>query len=141
MSITELTTDEEFIEAYEVMHELRTDLSLEQYLELLADMRPAGYRLFAARDEGRIVALAGIGLGTNFYYQHYLWVYDLITTDASRSRGHGKALLDHLEVVAREAGCQTLALASGLHRIDAHRFYTDKMKMDRGSYTFAKDLR
>jgi GNAT superfamily N-acetyltransferase len=141
MSIEELTTRDEMAEAYDVMHELRTDLNLDQYLELLERMQPDGYRLFALRDEGRIVALAGVGIGTNFYYRHYLWVYDLITTDRGRSKGHGKALMDHLEALARKEGCDTLALASGLQRKDAHRFYEERIGMTRASYTFSKDLR
>lgn len=141
MKVSELTSHQQMVESYEVMHELRTDLSLERYLELLAEMRPNGYRLFSVHDGGRIVALAGIGLGTNFYYKHYLWVYDLITTDGARSQGHGKALLDYLEELARNEGCDTIALSSGLQRTDAHRFYADKMKMTRASYSFVKALR
>ena len=140
MNIEELTTENELDEAYEVMHELRTAVGREKYHELLNEMRP-DYRLYAVRDNGRIVALAGIGFGTNLYYLRYLWVYDLITTEEARSKGHGKALLDHLEELARKEGCDTLALASGLQRADAHRFYEDKIGMKRMSYTFVKPLR
>ena len=142
MNIEELTTEQQFVDSYPVMHELRTDLELEQYLELLAEMLTKGdYRLFAVREDGSIVALAGVGFGTNLYYRRYLWVYDLVTTEKSRSSGHGKALLDYLEELARNAGCNTLALASGLQRGDAHRFYEGKVKMKRMSYTFVKGLR
>ena len=139
--IEELTTDAEFSEAYEVMHELRTHLDIDQYLGLLGEMRHAGYRLFAARENEEIVALAGVGFGTNLYYGPYLWVYDLVTTGKARSSGHGKALLDHLEELARDAGCETMALSSGLERVDAHRFYEEKVNMKRMSYTFVKGLR
>ncbi len=104
-------------------------------------MRPLGYRLFAGRVEGVIAVLAGVGFGVNFYYGRYLWVYDLVTGEANRSRGHGKAMLDHLEALAREHGCHTVALSSALHRTDAHRFYEDKAGYDRVSYTFVKQVR
>lgn len=139
--IIELTTDEEFRRAYPVMNELRTHfMTVDDYEEQLAVMRTDGYRLFAAEEGGRYVALAGIALRTNFYYGIYLYVYDLVTSEHDRSRGHGKRLLDHLEALAREAGCQTVALSSGLQRGEAHRFYEEKMGFDRVSYVFKKTL-
>jgi GNAT superfamily N-acetyltransferase len=140
-AIVELKSREELAEAHEVMSELRTHLSETEYLGLLEDMMPLGYRLFAVREDSKIAALAGIGMGVNLYYGRYLWVYDLVTTESHRSKGHGKALLDHLEELARAEGCDTIALASGLQRIDAHRFYEEKAGFELRSYTFVKDLR
>ena len=139
--VEELTTDAEFREAFPVLFELRPHLTLESYTALLAVMRPAGYRLFAVRSEGSIVALAGVGFRTNFYYGSYLWVYELVTTAAARSRGHGKVLLDHLEELARAQGCDTIALSSGLKRLDAHRFYESKMGFSKSGYAFLKPLK
>ena len=49
--------------------------------------------LLAVRDDGAIKALAGIAHLTNLYYGRHIWVYDLITTAAERSKGYGAALL------------------------------------------------
>src|SRR5689334_16583407 len=105
------------------MHELRTHLDEDAYVALLHEMKPEGYRLMALRDEGAIKALAGIAHLTNLYYGRHIWVYDLVTTADGRSRGYGAALLGHVEQMARDLDCDTLALASGLQRLDAHRFY------------------
>lgn len=140
MNIRELMTDDEFRSAYEVMHELRIDLDEDEYMALLSEMRPRGYRLIAAEEDGRIVALAGIGKGVNFYYRRYIWVYDLVTSEGVRSKGYGLALLEHLDELARAEGCDTLALASGLQRTDAHRFYLDKAGLEKMSFTFSKTL-
>src|SRR5688500_5283587 len=137
-SIQELSTAEELREAFPVLSELRPHLTLDSYESLLATMRPTGYRLFAVRSEGEIVALAGVAFRTNLYYGSHLWVYELITTSSSRSQGHGKALLDHLEALARAEGCDTIALSSGLKRLDAHRFYEDKVGFSKGGYAFTK---
>ena len=139
-TIKELTTREELAAAYPVMHQLRTHLDTEAYLLHLEVMREAGYRMFASFDGEDIKALAGVAIRTNFYYGRFLYVYDLITDEATRSKGHGKLLLDHLEELARADGCQTIALSSGVQRIDAHRFYEDKMAYDRVSYVFKKEL-
>lgn len=140
MKIRELTTDREFRAAWEVMRELRGHLDEETYMDRVAEMKPSGYRLVAVEEDGRVVALAGIGREKNLYYGRYMWVYDLITTEAARSKGHGLALLRHVEDLAREEGCDVLALSSALHRTDAHRFYLDKAGMEKRSYTFVKEL-
>ena len=142
MKIIELQGEAQLREGYAVMHELRTHLSEDQYMALLTEMVPRGYRQFAVRDDDdRIVAMAGIFFNVNLYYGHYLWVYDLITTASERSKGYGAHLLGYLEQMARDAGCDTLALASGLQRLDANRFYEHKMGMDKMSYTFKKTLK
>ena len=140
MNIRELLTDEEFDAAFDVMSELRTHLDKSKYLELLAEMRPNGYRMVAVEDEGAIVALAGMTTSVNFYYGHYMWVYDLITTDKGRSKGYGIALLGHLEQMARDEGCETIALSSAHFRKDAHRFYADKASMESAGLVFVKKL-
>jgi GNAT superfamily N-acetyltransferase len=136
----ELTTEADLTAAFPVLNELRTDLSLPGYLEMLEDMRVDGYRLFALEDDGRFQALAGITIRINFYYRKYLYVYDLITTEQGRSKGYGRELLLYLEGLGRAEGCDTLALTSGLQRADAHRFYEDKMGYRRVSYAFTKAL-
>jgi GNAT superfamily N-acetyltransferase len=140
MSVRELTTEAEFRDAFTVMKELRDHLDVEGFMSLVAEMRPDGYRLLACEDNGTTVALAGIGRGTNLYYGHYLWVYDLITSESARSKGHGLELLTYVEDLARREGCETVALSSGLHRLDAHRFYLDKAGFEKVSYTFKKTL-
>lgn len=139
--IQELTTDEDLRRAFPVMNELRTHLlEVSEYEQTLAEMRAGGYRMFASTEDGDIHALAGIAIRTNFYYGKFLYVYDLITSEAERSKGHGKRLLDHLEDLARGEGCQTIALSSGVQRVEAHRFYEEKMGFDRVSYVFKKEL-
>jgi GNAT superfamily N-acetyltransferase len=59
----------------------------------------------------------------NTYEGRRLYVDDLVTDAAHRSRGIGKALLHHLERHARDLQCDVLALDSGTQRTDAHRFY------------------
>ena len=40
-----------------------------------------------------------------------------------RGQGIGHALVARVEEIAKEAGCVKIAVASGVHRLDAHRFY------------------
>ena len=127
-------------DAWPVMSQLRTHLSPSQFHEVAAEMMDSGYRLFAVRADAAIVAVAGVSIGLNLYYGRYMWVYDLVTVEGSRSRGHGRMLLAALERVARTEGCEMIALSSALHRTDAHRFYEGPGGFERVSYTFRKRL-
>jgi GNAT superfamily N-acetyltransferase len=140
MEIVELQTEEEFREAFPLMHELRPALTLESFLAITGDMVWDGYRLFGGREDGRLVALAGVAVCLNLYHGRHLWVYDLVTAPDVRSQGHGRALLLWLEDLARREGCERLALCSGVRRLDAHRFYEERMGYERASHLFVKKL-
>ena len=140
IEIEELTTQAGWEEAYPVMHELRLHLDRDAYLALIEQMVPEGYRLFALRGDGAIVSLAGIAVMTNFYHGRHVWVYDLVTAEAARSQGHGEALLSFIERFAVAEGCVNVALASGVQRVDAHRFYQERMGYERASWCFVKGL-
>jgi GNAT superfamily N-acetyltransferase len=138
--VIELTTPTQWREAFAVLSQLRDHVSEDAYLSKLEEMTKGGYRLLALYEGDDVVAVAGIGKGLNFYYGTYIWVFDLVTAEGHRSKGYGKALLEHIEALAREEGCETLALSSGLQREDAHRFYEEKMGYEKASYAFKKDL-
>jgi GNAT superfamily N-acetyltransferase len=50
-------------------------------------------------------------------------VDELVVDEAHRGQGIGRALLEHLAVLAGRHGCRRLELDSGLHRREAHAFY------------------
>ena len=57
---------------------------------------------------GRVVAVAGYRVSTNLFCGRHLYVDDLVTAEAERSKGHGKALL---------AWLRAQAVAEGLRRL------------------------
>jgi GNAT superfamily N-acetyltransferase len=109
--------------AWEVMAHLRTHRTAAEMDEVYAASAGLGYRITAVLEDERCTAVAGWRLGVNQHLGRHLYVEDLVTDPALRSRGHGAALLDHLRERAREAGCEALHLDSGVQRHDAHRFY------------------
>ncbi|MBE1554176.1 GNAT family N-acetyltransferase [Sporosarcina limicola] len=138
--ILELTTTEQWKEAFPVMHQLRIDLAEEAYLDLLNEMKKEGYRLFALFAEDQIVALAGLIIRVNLYSERHVYLYDLVTDASHRSLGYGEKLLDYIHNWARENGAGYVALESATHRIDAHRFYEDKFNYDKWCFSFRKKL-
>ena len=86
-------------------------------------MTPEGYRLAAVIDDGRVVAVAGYRFMTMLYAGKLLYLDDLVSDEAARSRGYGKLLLDWLKQQARDNGCAEVQLISRTTRDRAHRFY------------------
>lgn len=135
----ELETETEWRESYPLMSQLRTDLAEERYLEFIRS-KDGEYRLFARRDTDKIVSLAGVEVLENLYHGHHLWVHELVTHNAYRSRGLGADLLDYLAEWSREKDCDSIVLSSGLGREDAHRFYEERTDLERVSYVFKASL-
>jgi GNAT superfamily N-acetyltransferase len=115
--------DPRLAEIYPVMHELRTELSEERFNQLYAEGYALGYRVVGLFDEGECRAAAGYHFTHGFVNGRFVYVDDLITSEAHRSKGYGKAMNDYLLGVAREAGCEKLQLDSGTWRTNAHKFY------------------
>lgn len=140
IEIRELRTEHEWLDAFPVVEQLRTHLDEERYLEYLHHMSTSGYRLFGLFADGELATVAGASIETNMYYGRHLWVFELVTDADHRSNGYGEQLFDHLLEWAESKGCEKIALSSGLERAAAHRFYEERVDMERASYVFTLDL-
>jgi GNAT superfamily N-acetyltransferase len=106
-----------------VLAELRPHLTPQSLAAVYAEGHAQGLRFSAAYDEGRCVGVAGWRVVSSTSAIRTLYVDDLVTTAAQRSKGVGLALLSDLSERAEAQGCRVLALDSGTQRVDAHRFY------------------
>ncbi|MDG4857287.1 GNAT family N-acetyltransferase [Streptomyces sp. T-3] len=123
-----------------VLRELRPHLTEDLYREVYAEGYAQGLRFSAAYGEdGSCVGVAGWRVVANTSQLRELYVDDLVTADAARSTGVGRALLGYLEERARELGCGSLELDSGTQRTDAHRFYL-RERMAINAFHFGKKL-
>ena len=132
-------TDDEIARCFGVMAYLRPHLVQNDFVGLVRAMQAGGYRLAYLEDEGAVVALGGFRVMEMLATGRTLYVDDLVTDEARRSRGYGKALLEWLQAYARKAGCATFSLDSGTHRQEAHAFYfRERMRVT--SFHFAKKV-
>lgn len=124
---------------YPVMHQLRTALTLEEFVQRVQLQQAEGYSLAFLEHEGQVVALAGFRLMNVLWSGKTLYVDDLVTDARQRSRGFGEQMMRWLEQHAREQGCETFALDSGTHRNETHAFYF-RMGLRIVDFHFAKQL-
>lgn len=129
-------TPDEIRRCYPVMRELRTHITAEQdFVDRVLRQQKEGYHLAFLEADGEVCAAAGYRVLESLFSGKNLYVDDLVTRERDRSRGFGGELIDWLIEQARQQGCETLELDSGVQRFDAHRFYFTK-RMSISSYHF-----
>ena len=117
-------SDEEIASTFDVMQQLRPHLRREEYVATMRALRASdGLQLLMLRDGGGVRALATCRVMNMLYCGRLLYVDDLVTDEAARSRGYGSRLMARLKDEARAAGCSELQLISHVRREEAHRFY------------------
>lgn len=142
LTIKELQSRNEIMEAFPVLRQLRTHLNEGSYLELVSEAQEKeGYKMFALFDDNDIVAVIGFQPMITLYYGRFIWVCDLVTDANKRLEGYGEKLLSYTHKWAIENKYESVALSSGLQRTDAHRFYENKMDYSKVSYVFKASLK
>jgi GNAT superfamily N-acetyltransferase len=126
-------------QAETVHRQLRPALPTD-YRGILERVFSGGGRMCIAIEAERVLGVAIYRIHEKTSAGLHLYVDDLVTDEVERSRGIGRALMAHLEQVAREADCRTFTLDSGTHRRQAHKFYF-REGMLITSFHFEKALR
>lgn len=139
MNIRIATTDTEITACYPVMRELRPHIAADQFLSRVRRQENAGYRLAFVQEPDGLIAIAGFRVGENLAWGRFLYVDDLVTLPAFRSKGYGAKLLSWLKEYAAKEGCVQMHLESGIQRKEAHRFY-EREGMTMASFHFVENI-
>lgn len=119
-----LTTTVDLAKGYQVLRELRTNISFERFLELNnAAKRADGYTVLGAYEAGQCIAVMGYRVLFDLVHGKHLYIDDLVVTEACRSKGVGAALLREAETVAQSMNCDGLRLCTGIENDAGKRFY------------------
>lgn len=106
-----------------VLLQLRPQYSEDALIRQIQAQQVAGYRIAYVEKEGNVLCVAGFVMGQKLAWTKHIYVDDLVTSEAHRSTGAGKLLIDWLKQYGRENDCQQLHLDSGVTRFGAHSFY------------------
>ena len=134
-------TDTDIARCFPVMSQLRPHLIEAEFVGCVRRMQADRYQLaFLTDSAGAVRSVAGFRQMHMLFSGKTLYVDDLVTDAAARSRGHGDQLFDWLVAYARDSGCHEFSLDSGTQRVDAHRFYLRK-RMKISSFHFSLPLK
>jgi len=118
-----MSSDTDISACYAVMGQLRPHIPTEQFVARVRSQMQDGYQLLAAIAGERVAAVAGFRISQNLAWGRFLYVDDLVTDSAQRSKGYGEVLMRWLIDRAKSDQLDELHLDSGVQRFDAHRFY------------------
>lgn len=133
MSLKELDT------VYEVLSQLRTNLSFKEFDDLVYDMRHMEYKMIGLLEREKLITYAGVAVQTNFYHKRHLFVFDFVTDHSLRAQGYGAKMLEYLEDYAKASMCESIVLSSGFEREEAHSFY-EQNGFIKKSFVFYKSI-
>lgn len=141
--ITLAESEQEIIDCYPVMAELRPHLERGEFVSTVKRLAEiANFRLVYLTDNtgGGVKAVAGFRISEWLAGGRYLEIEDLVATSSERSKGYGGELFDWLVKHAEENECGEIRLVSRVTRFDAHRFYLNK-RMIIEAYYFSRRLK
>ncbi|QPC41549.1 GNAT family N-acetyltransferase [Kaustia mangrovi] len=116
--------EDEVARCFPVMRQLRPHLASEtEFVDRWKRQKETGYRLLAAWEGGRPMALAGFRVQENLIFGPHLYVDDLVTDARERSSGLGRILMDRLKAEGQRLGLEMLLLDTPLSNALGHRFY------------------
>lgn len=134
-------SDTNIARCFPVMVQLRPHLVESDFVSRIRRMQAGTYQLaFLADADDTVRSVAGYRVMEMLHSGLTLYVDDLVTDAASRSKGYGDQLLDWLVAKARALNCDEFSLDSGTQRVEAHRFYLRK-RMKISSFHFSLPLR
>jgi GNAT superfamily N-acetyltransferase len=122
-----------------VHRQLRTALPAD-YEGKMKRVFAGGARMCVAAEGDAVRGVAVYRITENTFEGLHLYCDDLVTDERARSTGVGRALMEHMQKLARAAGCEAYTLDSGTQRQQAHKFYF-REGMVVTSFHFRKPLR
>ena len=122
-----------------VHRQLRTALPAD-YEGKMKRVFAGGARMCVAAEGDAVRGVAVYRITENTFEGLHLYCDDLVTDEGARSTGVGRALMEHMQKLARAAGCEAYTLDSGTQRQQAHKFYF-REGMVVTSFHFRKPLR
>jgi len=131
--------DPKMLAAAEAVHrQLRPQLPAD-YPARMKEVFGSGAEMAVAVVEGQVAGITVFRIIEKTFTGRELYCDDLVTDEKRRSSGVGHALIAYMEKVGRERRCDMLALDSGTHRQQAHKFYF-REQMPITAFHFSKKL-
>ncbi len=130
----------EWLRSSESVHrQLRPHLAAD-YIARMKQVFAGGAEMAIAVRDGNVVGITVFRMQEKTFNGRDLYCDDLVTDETRRSSGVGRLLMQYMEKLALERGCDTFSLDSGTHRTQAHKFYF-REGMTIPSFHFVKPLK
>ena len=87
----------------------------------------ASAKVFVAEQHGSVVGFLSFDSEPAFHREGRIGtITAMCVLENMRGKGIGRQLIERAEVYAKESGCARVAVASGIHRHETHKFYLNQ---------------
>lgn len=140
--IKKAESEQDILKCFEVMHELRPNVTKENMVNTLTGFINRGYHLIYIEENGKAVCASGYRFTEHLHWGKAIYIDDLSTLPGARGKGYASMLLQHIFEVARRHQCDQVHLDSGCgtNRYQAHRLYL-KTGFNITSHHFAFEIK
>ncbi|WP_455755535.1 GNAT family N-acetyltransferase [Sulfurimonas sp.] len=107
MQIRELDLKELYT-VYEVVKQLRTELSYEEFEDLIYDMRHMEYKMIGILEGDELITYAGVSIQTTLKDKRHLKVYDFITDEKYDSKKYDEIMKEYLYDYSKTGMCESI---------------------------------
>ena len=107
MQIRELDL-KEIYSVYDLISEIYTELSYEEFEDLIYDMRYMDYKMIGIFEKGLLVTYAGVCIQTTLKDKRHLKVFDFITSSKYDNIKYNKIMQEYLVDFANVAMCKKI---------------------------------
>ena len=132
-----LSTLEDMLKTHGLVREL-TDISLEDYKQMLTEMVPHNYFQVVIYEGDNLLGVSGYWICTKIYSGKYIEIDNLVIDKEHRSKNIGKLLVDWMIEEGKRNNCQTMMLDAYVENFKAHKFYYREGFIARGFHYLKK---
>ena len=135
-----IASEEEIKYCYKLMHQIREDLSEEDFIKIISKQIENGYKVIYLIENGEIICVTGFIISYKLAWGKHLYIDDFVTNKSVNTSDAAKALLDFIKIYAKQQSCNSIHLDSSVQRKEAHNFYLqENMKID--THHFSIDIK
>jgi GNAT superfamily N-acetyltransferase len=123
-TISEVTSDLEIEQCWEVISLLRPHLDKNNWKEIIYEMmKNEKYRISGIMENSQCVAFAGYRIMNSLHSGHIIYIDDLCTLESHRGKGLGSQLLEYIEQMARTNAMDAVVLDTDFTNNTAQKVY------------------
>ena len=122
ITIRELSQDELPL-IWPLISNANAQMTRELFEERLAEMVGLGYRCLAAFEKDALVGCCGFWYGVQFWCGKYMELDNVRIHPDHRGKSIGPMMLEEIERIAKEKGCELAWLKSYTHNAQGHKFF------------------
>jgi ribosomal protein S18 acetylase RimI-like enzyme len=140
ITIRELNTLDEMLSAYPLVHQMYDKMDFATYQNSISEMiRLNNFKMIAAFLDEKMVGACGYWIFLMLYCGRYIQASNLVVDSEMQSRGIGKKILEHLEIIGKNNACEKIVLDSYTENKRSHPLYFREGFHIRG-FHFMKNL-